>query len=65
MERGKKHCGTLLTISLHRLFWPGAPFANAQSTMLYLYPKNGYDLCVDSSEAGPGSLADVIIGALS
>ena len=33
-EPRKKLCGTLLTISLHRLFWPGTPFANAQSTML-------------------------------
>ena len=31
----------------------------------YLYPKTGYDLCVDSSEASPEALAEEIIGALS
>ena len=30
----EEHCGTLLTISLHRLFWPGVPFANARLIML-------------------------------
>ena len=30
---GKKLCGTLLTISLHHLFWPAVRFVSVQSGM--------------------------------
>ena len=38
---------------------------SAEASLQYLYPKTGYDLCVDSSEASPEALAEEIIGALS
>ena len=38
---------------------------SAEASLQYLYPKAGYDLCVDSSEASPEALAEEIIGALS
>ena len=38
---------------------------SAEASGQYLYPKTGYDLCVDSSEASPEALAEEIIGALS
>ena len=37
---------------------------SAESSLQYLYPKNGYDLCVDSSEASPAALAEVIFSSL-
>jgi len=33
---------------------------SAEASLQYLYPKTGYDLCVDSSEAGSAALAEVI-----
>ncbi len=36
---------------------------SAEASLQYLYPKTGYDLCVDSSEAGPAALAEEIIRA--
>ena len=38
---------------------------SAEASLQYLYPKTGYDLCVDSSKASPAALAEEIIGALS
>ena len=36
---------------------------SAEASLQYLYPKTGYDLCVDSSEASPAALAEEIIRA--
>ena len=38
---------------------------SAEASLQYLYPKTGYDLCVNSSEASPEALAEVIISTLS
>lgn len=38
---------------------------SAEASLQYLYPKSGYDLCIDSGEADPGALAEAIFGALS
>ncbi len=38
---------------------------SAEASLQYLYPKTGYDLCVDSSEASPAALAEMIINSLS
>lgn len=38
---------------------------SAESSLRYLYPKTGYDLCVDSSKASPAALAEMIVSALS
>ena len=38
---------------------------SAEASLRYLYPKTGYDLCIDSGEAGPTALAEVIIRSLS
>ena len=34
---------------------------SAEASLQYLYPKSGYDLCVDSGEAGPAALAEEIV----
>ncbi len=34
---------------------------SAEASLQYLYPKTGYDLRVDSSEASPAALAEVIL----
>ena len=38
---------------------------SAEASLQYLYPKAGYDLCVDSSEASPATLAEMIINSLA
>ena len=38
---------------------------SAEASLQYLYPKAGYDLCVDSSEASPAVLAEEIINSLA
>ena len=38
---------------------------SAEASLQYLYPKTNYDLYVDSSEADPGALAEVILSFLS
>ena len=37
---------------------------SAEASLQYLYPKTGYDLCVDSGKASPAALAEAIIGSL-
>ena len=37
---------------------------SAEASLQYLYPKTGYDLCVDSSEASPAAFAEVIFSSL-
>ena len=37
---------------------------SAEASLQYLYPKSGYDLCIDSSEANPAALAEEIINFL-
>ena len=37
---------------------------SAEASLQSLYPKTGYDLCVDSSEASPAALAEVILSSL-
>lgn len=37
---------------------------SAEASLQYLYPKTGYDLCVDSSEASPAVLAEEIVNSL-
>ena len=37
---------------------------SAEASFQYLYPKTGYDLCVDSGEASPAVLAEGIISSL-
>ena len=37
---------------------------SAETSLRYLYPKTGYDFCVDGSEASPAALAEAIIGFL-
>ena len=34
---------------------------SAEASLRYLYPKTGYDLCVDSGEASPAALAEEIV----
>ena len=34
---------------------------SAEASLQYLYPKTGYELCVDSSEASPAALAEEIV----
>lgn len=36
----------------------------AEASLQYLYPKTGYDLCVDSSQASPVALAEEIVSSL-
>ncbi len=38
---------------------------SAEASLQYLYPKTGYDLCVDSSEARSAVLAEKIINSLA
>ena len=38
---------------------------SAEASLQYLYPKTGYDLCVDSYKASPAALAEVIFSSLS
>ena len=38
---------------------------SAETSLQYLYPKTGYDLCVDSCNASPAALAEVIFSSLS
>ena len=38
---------------------------SAEASLRYLYPKAGYDLCVDSCEASPAALAEMIIRSFS
>ncbi|MBR3382074.1 MAG: GNAT family N-acetyltransferase [Clostridia bacterium] len=38
---------------------------SAEASGQYLYPKTGYDLCVDSSEASPAILAEKIINSMA
>ncbi len=38
---------------------------SVEASLQYLYPKTGYDLCVDSSEASPATLAEMIINSLA
>ena len=38
---------------------------SAEASLYYLYPKIGYDLCVDSCNASPAALAEVIFSSLS
>ena len=37
---------------------------SAEASLYYLYPKIGYDLCVDSCNASPAALAEVIVRSL-
>ena len=37
---------------------------SAEASLQYLYPKTGYDLCVDSSQASPVALAEEIVSSL-
>ena len=37
---------------------------SAEASLQYLYPKTGYDLCVDSSQASPAALAEEIVSSL-
>ena len=37
---------------------------SAEASLNYLYPKDEYDLCVDSSEASPAALAEESISSL-
>ena len=37
----------------------------AEASLQYLYPKTGYDLCVDSSKTSPAALAEEIINSLA
>ncbi|MBR3430854.1 MAG: hypothetical protein IKG87_12205 [Clostridia bacterium] len=37
---------------------------SAEASIQYLYPKTGYDLCIDSSEASPEASAEVIFRSL-
>ena len=38
---------------------------SAEASLQYLYPKTGYDLCVDNSEAIPAALAEKIINSFA
>jgi len=38
---------------------------SAEASGQYLYPKTGYDLCVDSSESSPAILAEKIINSMA
>ena len=38
---------------------------SAEASLQYLYPKTGYDLCVDNSEASPAALAEKIINSFA
>ena len=38
---------------------------SAEASLRYLYPKTGYDLCVESSEASPAALAEEIVRSLA
>ena len=38
---------------------------SAEASLQYLYPKTGYDLCVDNSEASPAALAEMIVNSLA
>ena len=38
---------------------------SAEASGQYLYPKTGYDLCVDNSEASPAILAEKIINSMA
>ena len=38
---------------------------SAEASLQYLYPKTGYDLCVDSSKAGSAVLAEKIINSMA
>ena len=38
---------------------------SAEASLQYLYPKTGYDLCVDSSDASSAALAEKIINSLA
>ena len=38
---------------------------SAEASLRYLYPKTGYDLCVESSEASPAALAEEIVSSLA
>ena len=38
---------------------------SAEASLQYLYPQTGYNLCVDSSEASPAALAEMIINSLA
>jgi hypothetical protein len=42
-----------------------ALFCIAEASGQYLYPKTGYDLCVDSSESSPAILAEKIINSMA
>ena len=37
----------------------------AEASLQYLYPKTGYDLCVDSGDVSPAILAEKIINSLA
>jgi len=37
---------------------------SAEASLQYLYPQTGYDLCLDSGEAGPEALAERVLGIL-
>ena len=38
---------------------------SAEASLQYLYPKTGYDLCIDSCSANPAALAEEIINSLA
>ena len=44
--------------------WGDRCSGSAEASLQYLYPKTEYDLCVDSSEASPAALAEVILSSL-
>ena len=37
---------------------------SAEASLQYLYPKTGYDLCIDSSQESPVVLAEEIVSSL-
>ena len=37
---------------------------SAETSLQYLYPKTGYDLCIDSGKEDPAGLAELIFGIL-
>ena len=40
-------------------------FGSAEASLQYLYPKTGYDLCLDSGKASPEALAEKIVSSMA
>ena len=38
---------------------------SAEASLQYLYPKTGYDLCLDSGKASPEALAERIVSSMA